>query len=41
MQILNGGAERYRIEQKGTGKTYSPTYQAGDLVRAWHKETNG
>ena len=40
-QILNGGAESYRIEKKGAGKTYSPTYQAGDLVRAWHKETNG
>ena len=40
-QILNGGAESYRIEKKGAGKTYSPTYQAGDLVRAGHKETNG
>ena len=40
-QILNGGEESYRIEKKGTGKIYSPTYHAGGLVRAWHKETNG
>ena len=40
-QILNGGVESYGIEKKGTKKPFSPTYQAGDLVRAWHKETNG